>query len=340
MNDIICFGELLIRLSPALSGEWIRTSSMDCYIGGAELNVATALAAWKQPVRYVSALPDHYLSREIVAALTANGIDCRAIRFGGPRIGTYYLPQGADLKDRAVIYDRSGSSFSRLRPGEMDWEEILDGAGWLHISAISPALGEQSARICLEALLAASAKNITSSSDLNYRARLWEPGRSCRDTMAALMGHCKVVMGNIWSAHALLGIGGIPAKEASIGKDQYLDLARQTALEIQRQYPRCQQVAQTFRFERDLGMEYYAALDTSAGQHQSRTFQVDRVRDRVGSGDCFMAGIIYGIRQGLNHGDLINFAAGAAVGKFLEKGDGTRQTVEDIRILISQQILI
>ena len=116
MNDIICFGELLIRLSPALSGEWIRTSSMDCYIGGAELNVATALAAWKQPVRYVSALPDHYLSREIVAALTANGIDCRAIRFGGPRIGTYFLPQGADLKDRAVIMTEADLPSAGLDP--------------------------------------------------------------------------------------------------------------------------------------------------------------------------------------------------------------------------------
>ena len=124
-NNIFCFGELLFRFSPALNGEWIKQAGMPVFIGGAELNVARALAKWGMPVKYVTALPDNYLSKEIIDHLHANDIDVSSVIYTGKRVGCYYLPQGTDLKSAGVIYDREGSSFGGLRPGMVDWEDVL-----------------------------------------------------------------------------------------------------------------------------------------------------------------------------------------------------------------------
>ena len=147
MSRILCFGELLLRLSPQLGGEWLKHNSMPVFLGGAELNVARALANWQLPVVYSTALPDHYLSREIIAFLEQKQIDASRIQVAGNRIGTYYLPQGADLKSAGVIYDRAYSSFWELKRGQIDWDVVLQDVSWLHFSAISPALNENVADV-------------------------------------------------------------------------------------------------------------------------------------------------------------------------------------------------
>src|SRR5215467_6253310 len=151
MNKVICFGELLLRMSPALQGEWLSKATMPVYLGGAELNVATALSHWDIPVKYCSAAPDNYLSREVVSELGKRGIDTSALHYSGNRIGIYFLPQGADLKHVSVIYDRAFSSFSELKPGMIRWEEILTNVSWFHFSAISAALNKNVADVCEEA---------------------------------------------------------------------------------------------------------------------------------------------------------------------------------------------
>ena len=163
MSKVLCFGELLLRLSPQLNGEWIKQGSMPVFIGGAELNVAQALAKWKVPVAYCTALPDNYLSEEVISFVAGKGIDTGKIQRSGNRIGTYYLPQGADLKSAGVIYDRAYSSFWELKPGQIDWDMVLQDVSWLNFSAISPALNQDVADVCLEAAKAAAAKGITVS---------------------------------------------------------------------------------------------------------------------------------------------------------------------------------
>ena len=205
MHKVCCFGELLLRMSPALNKEWIYASGMAAYIGGAELNVATALAKWNIPVKYFTALPDNYLSKEIMEYLEENNIDTSAIHISGDRIGAYYLPQGTDLKHAGVIYDRAHSSFFHLQPGMVNWDEVLDGCTWFHFSAISPAINENAATVCKEALEAASAKGLTISVDLNHRSKLWKYGKDPVEVMPALVEYCDVIMGNIWAAETLLG---------------------------------------------------------------------------------------------------------------------------------------
>jgi len=334
-RKILCFGEVLLRMSPELGGRWLEDSRMPVYLGGAEANVACALATWKLPVKYGTAMPDHYLAREMAGYLEEQGVDTSAIYWTGNRIGTYYLPQGSDLQHAGVIYDRAHSSFASLRPGMIDWDSALEGAGWFHFSAISPALSPELAAVCKEGLEAASRKGVVISVDLNYRPKLWQYGVSPQAVMPELVNYCEVVMGNLWAAESLLGIPVDKDVHRDGHKQRYLDHSRETALRILRQFPRCSTVAQTFRFEReDKGLHYYATLSDKDHLHVSDEYNTPGVVDKVGSGDCFMAGLIYGIYHGWGPSRTINYAAAAAFGKLQEQGDFTRQTQEQVEAII------
>src|SRR5688572_6216195 len=218
---ICCFGELLLRMSPALNREWIDQHNMPVYVGGAELNVATALAQWQVNARYSTALPDNYLSHEIIDSIKEKEID-PSVHLSGNRIGIYYLPQGADLKNAGVIYDRAGSSFASLRTGMIDWKMVLNGCSWFHFSAISPALNAHAAEVCEEAVSIASGLGLTISVDLNYRSKLWKYGKQPVDVMPRLVKYCDVVMGNIWSAAELLDVTIDPGIHEKGTKEAYL----------------------------------------------------------------------------------------------------------------------
>ena len=334
MKKVFCFGELLLRMSPSLNGSWIRNAFMAVHIGGAELNVANALAKWNVPVKYFSAVPDNYLSREILQHLATNNIDISPVHFSGSRIGGYYLPQGTDLKNAGVIYDRAHSSFSELIPGMIDWDELLKDAGWFHFSAISPALNASAAMVCKEALEAASKKGLFISVDLNYRSKLWQYGKQPVDIMPELVQYCDLVMGNIWSANSLLGTALDEKIHDKKSKAAYLEHASATAENIMLQFTKCKTIANTFRFDEGNGIKYYAALDQQNKQYVSPEFCTASVADRVGSGDCFMAGLIYGLYNGHVPQDIINFAAAAATGKLQETGDATQQTIEQVKALL------
>ncbi|MHB1920593.1 MAG: PfkB family carbohydrate kinase [Chitinophagaceae bacterium] len=331
-GKVVCFGEVLLRLSPAAGGQWLEQNCMPVYIGGAEANVATALAHWDIPVKYGTVVPDHYLAREAVAYLEQRKIDISAIQFSGNRLGQYFLGQGDDLRNAGVIYDRDHSSFFCLMPGMLDWEKILDGATWLHFSAISPALNQQLASVCREGLELASHKNMTISIDLNYRPKLWQYGLSPVEIMPDLVQFCHLVMGNIWSASSLLGIPVDPSIHAGSSRSDYLEQARITALEVLSRFPACQAMANTFRFDQGReGIRYYATLQMRGQEFHSPIFDLESILDPVGSGDCFMAGLIYGFRQDLSPQHTLEFAAAAAIGKLLERGDATRQTTHFIQ---------
>ena len=267
---------------------------MPVYIGGAELNVATALSIWQTPSAYMSALPVNGLAQELTDYIRSKNIDDTKMIHSGSRIGAYYLTQGADLKHAAVIYDRSHSSFSELKPGQIDWKEVFADCSWLHFSAISPALNEDVAAVCLEAVRVAKEMGVTVSVDLNYRALLWKYGKEPKEVMPELAEYCDVIMGNIWAANKLLDI---PLNDALIEKDQkeaYLQHAAETSEAIFNKYPQAKFLANTFRFDAGEGINYYASLNTREGQQVSSVYQCNSVVDKVGSGDCFMAGLIYG----------------------------------------------
>jgi 2-dehydro-3-deoxygluconokinase len=329
-KKVCCFGELLLRFSPALQQEWIKKNAMPVFVGGAELNVAKALRNWNVPVKYITALPDNYLSTDIAASLRDEQIDVSDIIFQGERIGTYTLPMGADLKNAGVIYDRAHSAFAALNLGTINWDKVLEGYDWFHFSAICPALNASIAAVCEEALQAATKKGMTISVDLNYRAKLWQYGKKPVEVMPALAQYCHIIMGNIWSAHQLLGTGLDSLLDSNSDKNFYTEHAAKTSKEIMKHFPTCNVVANTFRFSEADAVRYYATVTTGDSHVVAFEQFVTSVVDKVGSGDCFMAGLIYGSLQQWDLQTVVNFASSAAFGKLQEKGDSTQQSVAQI----------
>ena len=330
-GSILSFGELLIRLCPDADGQWLDEQQLSFYVGGAELNVANALALWQVPVKYFTALPDNNLSAQVVRYLQKKGIDTSVINFSGERIGLYYLTVGQDLKNASLIYDRAGSSFSKLKTGSLDWDKILQGVGWFHFSAICPAISQNVAGVCLEALETASKKGITISVDLNYRSKLWQYGKTPLQVMPELVAHCDVVMGNIWASELMLGIDVIPGIHESGHKDVYLQQSLKTSQRIVEQFPSCRTVANTFRFDASNDIKYYTTLYTGNQLYYSAEYETRQVADKAGSGDCFMAGLIYGFYNQLPLQETLDFATAAAFQKLFIKGDATGSTIADIK---------
>ncbi len=210
----------------------------------------------------------------------------------------------------------------------IDWDKVLQDVCWLDFSAISPALNENVADVCLEAVEAASKKGITISVDLNYRSRLWKYGKQPTDIMPQLVEYCDVVMGNIWASNTMLGTSIDENIHANKSREKYLEHSKKTSLEIMERFPKCRVVANTFRF--DSGIDdvlYYTSLFMNGRQYNSHEFTCHGVIDRSGSGDCFMAGLIYGLYKKLEPQELIDYATAAAFGKLQERGDATGQDV-------------
>jgi 2-dehydro-3-deoxygluconokinase len=330
MKKVFCFGELLLRFSPSLQKQWIHSQTMPVYVGGAELNVAKALAVWGVPVKYCTALPDNYLAKEIVDSLEEEGINSSSILLQGERIGNYTLPMGADLKNAGVIYDRAYSSFSFLQKGMIDWEKVLEGYDWFHFTAISPALNPHIVEVCEEALQFATKKGMTISVDLNYRAKLWQYGKKPVDVMPNLVKYCHVIMGNVWSAHQLLGTTLDPALASDCSKEFYIAQSEIVSKQLMTLFPQCNLVANTYRFSEGDAVRYYATLTNKEAHAVCKEHYTETVVDKVGSGDCFMAGLIFATLQQLSIDKAINFAASAAFGKLQEVGDNTKQSIEQI----------
>ncbi len=330
MKKILCFGELLLRVSPSPVDD-AEKNPFILYMGGAEANTATALAGWNVPVKYCTVLPDNFMSRHVIEYLEFHGIFTSSILFGGDRIGVYYLERGADLKG-SMVYDRAHSSFSELRRGMIDWDKVFRDVTWFNFTAISPALNERVADVCLEALEIASKKGITISCDLNYRARLWKYGKEPIEIMPKLIEYCDVVMGNIWSANSLLGtyIDADIHKKGS--REDYLTHAESTSREIIAKFPKVKSVANTFRFDSHANeLKYFTSLYTGKKSYNSSEHNCERVVDRSGSGDCFMAGLIYGFYQQHPPQEIIEYATTAAFGKLQEYGDATGQDVITVK---------
>lgn len=326
MKKIFCFGELLLRISPSANAD-MAAQPMLVYVGGAEANVATALAGWNVPVKYCTALPDNFMSHHVIQYLEFKGIYTSSIVLGGKRTGIYYLERGADLKG-SMVYDREHSSFSELKRGMIDWDKVLQDVSWLNLSAISPALNANVADVCLEAMEAASQKNIIISMDLNYRSRLWQYGKQPLEVMPQLVQYCDVVMGNIWSANTLVGTAIDENIHSKKSKQAYLDHAEATSLEIMKKFPRCKTVANTFRFDSPQNdILYYTTLFTEGKLYVSAEFTSEYVVDRSGSGDCFMAGLIYGLNNQHPPQQILDYASTAAFAKLQELGDATANDV-------------
>lgn len=336
MNDkVLSFGEILLRICPDLSTDWVDKAVLPFYVGGAELNVASALALWGVPSSYLSAMPANELSTGILDNLKAKGVLVDQVILQGDRLGIYYLPKGKDVKHAGVIYDRGNSSFAQLKPEDINWDTVFDGVGWFHFSAICPAISQDVADLCLEALKAASHRGIFISLDLNYRSKLWKYGLEPIEVMPELASYCDLIMGNVWAAQRMLGISLYPELAEALPaypKDILVDQAKITSEALIGRYDKCQYVANTFRFDYEAqGVQYFTTLYKDGELEVSAEYVASEIVDKVGSGDCFMAGLIYGVYHELGLKETLEFATAAAFDKLFVASDATNSSVADVQ---------
>ena len=327
IHKVFCFGEILLHYAPPLGTNYIDSHQMPFYLGGAELNVASALAKWDMPVKFGTAMPSHFLTDTIIGYLEKKNIDTSAIQFSGHRIGCFYLATGLDMKSAGVVYDRDNSSFASIQKGSIDWKEVLKDVHWFHISAISVSLSQNATDVCIEALIAATELGIPISVDLNYRAKLWQYGKTPIEVMSQLVKYCSVLMGNLWAVEDMLGISSSISSSVGSSNEELVIAAHKSMTTLKDQFPLLNTMAYTFR----LTDSYFGLMYNKNNFYISSTYQMNEVKNIVGTGDCFMAGLIYGIRHHHIPEEIINFAAAAAVGKLYELGDATEQSLEQIK---------
>lgn len=321
-EQVLSFGELLLRLQTSADTFLGTENSVTVYPGGSEANVAASLGQWGVACSYVSRVPVHELAQGALASLRAHGVDTESCLFGGDRMGLYFLLSANGLTKGEVVYDRKHSAFCQLTPGMVDWDALLEGHTWLHWSALTPALNQGLADTCAELLQAASRKRMTISVDLNYRNKLWDYGKAPLEVMPALVQHCDVVMGNIWAANKMLGTAVSEILTRNTPPETYFEHAQRAAVALFDAFPRCKHVANTFRFmDSPAHNLLYGTYHTRAGNYLSVLHETNQVLDRIGSGDAFMAGLIYALLSEQEPQQVIETATRAGFQKLFVKGD-------------------
>ncbi len=321
LHHIITFGELLLRCG-ASSDQVVNRGDIAVYPGGSEANVAASLGQWGVPCSYISSVPDNELARQALSCLDQRGVDTSRCLWQGDRLGLYFLLSADGLSKGEVVYDRKHSSFSQLKPGEMDWDSLLRGCTWFHFTALTPALSSDLAAVCREALIAAAARGLTISVDLNYRNKLWQYGSQPHEVMPELVQYADVIMGNIWAAGKMLGVRIDDRLDRQTPVEAYARYANESAGEVFAAFPRARHIAYTFRFmDSPQHNLFYGTYHTREADYLSEIHETFDVVDRIGSGDAFMAGLIYALTSGRAGQDVIGLATSAGFRKLFVKGD-------------------
>ncbi len=327
-TGIVTFGESLIRLSPPGHLRLRQTERLELIYGGAEANVAISLAHFGLPVQYVTRLPDNDLGLACLEALRQHGVSLDFVELGGERLGLYFLEVGAGPRPAKVIYDRANSSFATLDDNMIRWDDALAGAGWFHWSGISPAVSESAAKVTAQGVLAAQQAGLTISCDLNYRHLLWQWGAAPSEIMPALVARCDVLSAN--TAYLMLGLPDLP-------RGKTVEAAVRACDALAGHYPNLKQITMTCREPVSAVEQRFTAVLWHTGQtFISRSFSLTHIVDRVGAGDAFMAGLIYGLTT--FPGDpqkIIDFAVAAAVLKHTIAGDANLVSLAEINSLLS-----
>ncbi len=328
MPRVVTFGEIMLRLSPPGFERFLQTPSFVATFGGGEANVAVSLAAFGVESRYVTRLPANAIGDAAVRALRAEGVDVGSIARGGDRIGIYYAETGASQRASTVIYDRARSSISEMAPGTIDWAAVFDGADWFHTTGITPALGEKGAACTREALEAAKRAGARVSVDLNFRKKLWTE-KQAQATMRPLMSLVDVVIANEEDIQSVLGleVAGTDVTTGHLDLAAYQAVAERITKELGPTH-----VAITLRESLSASDNGWSAVLFEKGTgvfHQSQRYDV-RLVDRIGGGDSFAAGLIFGLVTGRSAEASLRFAVAASALKQTIPGDFNRVSVAEV----------
>ncbi len=329
---IVTFGEIMLRLAPPGFERFLQTPQFCATFGGGEANVAVALAGFGVPATYVTVLPKNPIADAAVAELRRFGVDTSRIARGAGRLGIYYLEAGANQRASKVIYDRDNSAIALAGPGKLDWDGIFEGAGWFHITGITPAISAPAAALALETVQKAREKGLTVSCDLNYRKNLWKWGKTAVEVMRELAQSVDIAIANEEDVQMALGIqADVDVHSGKLDPAQYQKLTGKVLDE----FANLQAIAITLRESHNASHNGWSAcLNDREEFLMSRHYDITHIVDRVGGGDSFAAGLIYGMTELASHREALEFAVAASCLKHSILGDFSRVTVDEVNALL------
>jgi 2-dehydro-3-deoxygluconokinase len=320
-KNVVTFGEIMMRLSTPGFSRFTQTESFNLVYGGSEANVAVSLAHFGIPAAHVTRFPDNDFGRAATQSLQKQGVETRHILYGEQRIGIYFLENGSMHRASRIIYDRFDSAFAHIAPGMIDWDSIMKEASWFHWTGITPAISQGAASVCLEALEAARRNHVTVSGDINYRRNLWQYGKTARDVMPALIGLTDRIVAGITDFENCMGISGKTYEGA--------------CEQVMKAYPGIKKIATTTRDSISSSHNKISGMLWDGHKlHHSREYDLTHIVDRVGAGDAFMAGLIYGWATGKDDLATIEFATAAGAWKHSVEGDVNLATSKEIEALV------
>jgi 2-dehydro-3-deoxygluconokinase len=329
---MVSFGEIMLRLAPPRMERFFQTPELMATFGGGEANVAVAVAGFGLRARYVTVLPrKHPAAEAAIRELRGLGVDTSHIVRGEGRMGVYYVEAGANQRPTAVTYDRDDSAIARAKPGSIDWEKAFEDANWFHITGITPAISESSAALAIESVGAARARGLTVSCDLNYRKNLWKWGKKAHEVMPELFQHVDVGIANEEDVQLALGMGESDVESGHLDRGAYEKLA-ETVLA---KFPALKVIAITLRESKSASHNNWSAcLHDRRKFHLSRHYEITNIVDRVGAGDSFGGGLIFGLEALGSHEEALEFAVAASCLKHSIPGDYCRLTRGEVEDLV------
>lgn len=333
MNKVVTFGEIMLRLKAPGRERFLQSDKFEASFGGGEANVAISLANYGMDVKYVTILPDNPLAQACVRQLRGFGVDVSKIVYQGDRMGVYFLEAGAIQRPSNVIYDRSNSAIALGQIGDINWDDVFDGATWFHITGITPAISDSARLLSLQACKAAKERNITISCDFNYRNKLWKYGLSATDVMPELVSYVNVGIANEEDCQKSLGIS--IDSDVESGK---LDVGKYEALsnKVLTQFPNMDIMAITLRESKSADHNGWKACINDKSQfYVSKSYDITHMIDRVGGGDSFAGGLIYGLTHFKKTEKALNFAVAASCLKHTIMGDFNRVSVDEVTKLMT-----
>lgn len=336
MGKIVTFGEIMLRLATPGYLRFSQTNELTATFGGGEANVAVSLANYGLDAEFVTRLPENDIAAACVKDLHKHGVKTDHIVYGGDRLGIYFLETGAVARASKVIYDRAHSAISEIKPGMIDWEQVLTGADWFHWTGITPAISQGAADVCLEAIQTANRLGIPVSCDLNYRKNLWKYGKKASEVMPDLVAGCDIILGNEEDAEKVFGIKpegfDVTATAGEVNAAEFESVCTQ----LMQRFPRVRKVIITLRGSINANHNTWGGVLYDGKQlFQSPRYDITHIVDRVGGGDSFMGGLIYGLlTYPQDDQQALNFAVAASCLKHTIYGDYNEVTVKEVENLM------
>jgi 2-dehydro-3-deoxygluconokinase len=331
MKKYITFGEIMLRLKPPNWERFFQSPLLEATFGGGEANVAVGLARFGLKVAYVSVIPKNAIGDACIGELRRQGVDTSLIIRKGNRLGIYFLEDGANQRPSVVIYDRSYSAIAEAEPGDISWDRIFEGVSWFHITGITPAISLSASELSLEAVKKAREKGITVSCDLNFRKNLWKYRKPAPEVMGELVKYVDIALGNEEDCQKSLGVKvKIDVESGKLQIPQYQELTDK----VLSLYPNIQKIAITLRESHSADYNGWSAVLNNRKEFLvSKKYEIHDIVDRVGTGDTFVAGLIYGITNLPNDKEALEFAVAASCLKHSIPGDLPLLSAEEVKSL-------